>query len=92
MPKLENALLTSDIIERFGGVRALSRLLGHPHHTMVSEWRRKGSIPGEWLLPLYEIARLKRIRLSLSELVHAAAKDKSRRSRTRSASTDAKAA
>lgn len=33
------------IIERFGGVSALAKLLNHKHPSTVSEWKRRGVIP-----------------------------------------------
>jgi hypothetical protein len=33
------------IIEKFGGVNALARLLRHKHPTTVSGWKKRGFIP-----------------------------------------------
>lgn len=39
-----------NLIEQFGGVRPLSRALGHKHPTTVQSWKEAGHVP-VWRIP-----------------------------------------
>jgi hypothetical protein len=49
------------IIELFGGVNAMSRILGHKHPTTVSGWKKRGYIPAQQQDLVLEVGRKNKI-------------------------------
>ena len=52
------------IIERFGGITALARALGHEHPSTVQGWRDRGIIPARRQAELLGLAKTTGIDLS----------------------------
>lgn len=42
--------IAAQLIEKFGGLTSMSRVLGHKHCTTVQGWRDSGSVPS-WRWP-----------------------------------------
>lgn len=57
------------IIERFGGITALSQALGHKHPSTVQGWRDRGIIPVRRQAELLKLAKRMEIPLSPEELI-----------------------
>ena len=57
------------VIERFGGITALSRALGHEHPSTVQGWRDRGIIPARRQAELMRLAKTMGIELSPEELI-----------------------
>ena len=45
------------IIERFGGLSALARTLGHKHATTVQGWKERGYVPARQQAEVLEAAK-----------------------------------
>lgn len=58
---------TEVIIQKFGGVAALSRLLGHKNMTTVSGWKTRNNIPARQQRILLKIAPMHGVQLSPSD-------------------------
>lgn len=61
----------SDIIEALGGSTAIARELDMKAATTVASWKDRGSIPSEHWPPLLELARKRRVALTLERLMAA---------------------
>lgn len=66
-----------EIIDRFGGQSALSRLIGKGQST-VAYWAKSGFIPAKWQAQLLEIARTNFVQLSPDDFVGGPAIQESR--------------
>lgn len=53
------------VIEKCGGIRALSRLLGHRHPTTVQGWKERKVIPSRQQSQVLEAARGAGVELNL---------------------------
>lgn len=60
------------IIEKFGGMTSLARLLGHQHPSTVQGWKVRGYIPAKHQETLLRVAREKKIDLEPSDFFTAA--------------------
>lgn len=70
---MANKLTPPELVAaRFGGYRKLSRLMGRSE-SIVSQWRRRGRIPGSAQIGLIELAKRHRVKLTLHELVYGGA-------------------
>lgn len=56
------------VVDLFGGIRPMSRALGHKNPTTVQRWRREGSIPQWRNLEILLAARKKKIKLTKEQL------------------------
>lgn len=61
------------IIERFGGLTALAKALGHEHPTTVQGWKGRGVIPSRHIPKIIEVARGRGIQLSAADFFEDAA-------------------
>ncbi len=61
------------IIQRFGGMLALSRALGHRHPTTVQGWKQRGIIPARRQREVLEAARVLEVPLSPEDFFSGAA-------------------
>lgn len=57
------------IIQKFGGLTATSKALGHQNPTTVQGWKERGFIPMRQLPRLIEAAKRKEIALSLADFL-----------------------
>lgn len=55
------------IIAKFGGINAMSRILGHNNPSTVQGWRERGRIPSMQHQAIWEAAKAHRIDLDLAE-------------------------
>ncbi|WP_425291303.1 carph-isopro domain-containing protein [Cohaesibacter gelatinilyticus] len=53
-----------NIVERFGGLSAMARALGHKHPTTIQGWRDKDRIPHWRWDEVKKAARRKKIKIS----------------------------
>ena len=62
---MENARPTQarKIIDAFGGIHPLKRVLGHRHHTTISGWIKRGTIPQVHHVKIWEEAQARDINL-----------------------------
>jgi len=51
------------IVDAFGGSHALKRVLGHRHHTTISGWLRRGTVPQSHHVRIWEEAQARGIGL-----------------------------
>ena len=63
---MENAQTTQakKIIDAFGGTHSLKRVLGHRHHTTISGWLKRGTVPQVHHPRIWEEAQARGINLS----------------------------
>ena len=61
------------IIEKFGGINAMARILGHKNPSTVQGWKLRGTIPPKQHQAVWEAARANGIPLKLSEFAAVAA-------------------
>ena len=59
----------ASVIDKFGGVRALARTLGHKHPSTVQGWRDSGIIPAQRQRELLDLAEAMGIALQAEELI-----------------------
>ncbi|WP_369974077.1 carph-isopro domain-containing protein [Novosphingobium sp. GV055] len=57
------------IIVRLGGIRALARRLGHPHHTTVQGWHSRNLIPTNRWAEVIGVAKEIGSQICLADLV-----------------------
>ena len=55
------------IIERFGGISALARALGHRHPTTVQGWKQRGVIPARRQADVLAAAKAQNLTLSAED-------------------------
>lgn len=63
------------VIEKFGGVRALAKTLGHKHPTTVQGWRESGFIPAQRQREVLDAAERLGIALTAEDLIPKAPTD-----------------
>lgn len=57
----------AEIIDRFGGIAPLARILGHKNASTVQGWKEKGFIPSRQHQAVWDAAQERGIKLDLSE-------------------------
>ena len=57
------------VIEKFGGVSAMARLLKHKHPTTVHGWKTRGLIPAGRMDELLDLAAANNIELTAHDFV-----------------------
>jgi hypothetical protein len=55
------------IIEKFGGINAMARILGHRNPSTVQGWKERGVIPSKQHQAIWQAARGNGIPIDLSE-------------------------
>jgi hypothetical protein len=55
------------IIDRFGGLHATAKALGHRHVTTVQGWKERGYIPGKQIPAVLRAARSLNIKIELQD-------------------------
>ncbi|WP_417834722.1 carph-isopro domain-containing protein [Thalassospira xiamenensis] len=55
------------IIDRFGGLHATAKALGHRHVTTVQGWKERGYIPGKQIPAVLKAARNLNIEITLKD-------------------------
>lgn len=61
------------IINKFGGINAMARALGHKNASTVQGWKDRGTIPAKQHQPVWEAAQARGIEISLSDFAAVAA-------------------
>lgn len=59
------------IVEKFGGITAMARALGHRHPTTVQGWKARGVIPARRQQQVLDAARANGIALSPGDFFEA---------------------
>lgn len=55
------------IIDKFGGINAMARALGHKNASTVQGWKERGAIPSKQHVAVWEAAKIHNIEMDLSE-------------------------
>jgi len=63
----------SSIIDRFGGLHAMARALGHKHPTTIQGWKERGIVPARQQRVVLDAAKAAGIELSADDLITAEA-------------------
>ena len=56
-----------NIIDRFGGISALARALGHKHPTTVQGWKDRGVIPARQQAVVLKAAQREEVKLTYAD-------------------------
>ena len=67
------ATQAENIIDKFGGINAMARKLGHKNASTVQGWKDRGAIPAKQHQAVWEAAKAHDIQLDLSEFASVAA-------------------
>lgn len=66
------------IIEKFGGLSALAKALGHKNSSTVQGWKERGLIPQKKWGAVLEAAKRAKVRVSIDEIIGSPISRKSR--------------
>jgi hypothetical protein len=55
------------IIQKFGGISAMARVLGHRNSSTVQGWSERGTIPPKQHQAIWDAAKANKIKLDLRE-------------------------